>query len=215
MDNMTIYNAVKTVPQEAQRTIQSGRLKDFTDINPMWRIKTLTEQFGMCGFGWYFDIDREWLEPANTSGETACFVEISLYIKVDGEWSKPIKGIGGNKFLTQETKRMYMSDECYKMALTDALSVACKSLGIGADIYWSADATKYTTKVEPAPAPAPVAPLCRCPDCGKEYTPTRSKSGRIFTSEDIFKVRQSKNTDGVGRCTECATAKGTVIVDDN
>ena len=30
-----------------------------------------------------------------------------------------------------------------KMALTDAISVACKSLGIGADVYWNKDNTKY------------------------------------------------------------------------
>lgn len=36
-----------------------------------------------------------------------------------------------------------MSDECYKMATTDALSVACKNLGIGADIYWKESKTKY------------------------------------------------------------------------
>ena len=29
---------------------------------------------------------------------------------------------------------MYTSDECYKMALTDALSVACKALGVAADV---------------------------------------------------------------------------------
>lgn len=36
-----------------------------------------------------------------------------------------------------------MSDECYKMATTDALSVACKNLGIGADVYWKESKTKY------------------------------------------------------------------------
>ena len=30
---------------------------------------------------------------------------------------------------------MYLSDECEKMALTDALSVAMKMIGVGADVY--------------------------------------------------------------------------------
>lgn len=34
------------------------------------------------------------------------------------------------------------------MALTDALSVACKSLGLGADIYWEADVNKYDNQPE-------------------------------------------------------------------
>ena len=30
------------------------------------------------------------------------------------------------------------------MATTDAISVACKSLGMGADVYWDKDRTKYS-----------------------------------------------------------------------
>ena len=56
MDNLKIYNAVREVPKEAQKSIGGGRLKGMTDINPMWRIKTLTEQFGACGIGWYYEI---------------------------------------------------------------------------------------------------------------------------------------------------------------
>ena len=41
-----------------------------------------------------------------------------------------------------------MSDECFKMALTDALSVACKSLGVAADVYFEKDRSKYDN-VEP------------------------------------------------------------------
>ena len=35
------------------------------------------------------------------------------------------------------------------MALTDAMSVACKALGVAADVYWQADKTKYTRDTEP------------------------------------------------------------------
>ena len=37
-----------------------------------------------------------------------------------------------------ESKGAYVSDECYKMALTDALSVAMKALGVAADVYFEA-----------------------------------------------------------------------------
>ena len=56
MDNMRIYNAVREVPPEAQKPIAGGRLKGMTDINPMWRLKRLTEMFGPCGLGWRYDI---------------------------------------------------------------------------------------------------------------------------------------------------------------
>ena len=65
---MEIYNKVREVPKEAQKTIRGGRLKGMTDINPMWRIKTLTEQFGPCGFGWKYVITKQWLENG-TNGE--------------------------------------------------------------------------------------------------------------------------------------------------
>lgn len=48
-------------------------------------------------------------------------------------------------FVSLEKNGLHTSDECFKMALTDAISVACKALGIGADIYWERDTDKYTT----------------------------------------------------------------------
>lgn len=141
MENLDLYKKVSHVPDNAKKTIKGGRISGMTDINPMWRIKVLTEQFGPCGIGWYYIPTRKWLE---TSGnEIAAFVDIELYIKVDGEWSKPIPGNGGSMFASKEKSGIYVSDECYKMATTDAISVACKQLGIGADVYWDSDRTKY------------------------------------------------------------------------
>lgn len=141
MGNLDIYNAVRKVPDNAKKPIQGGRLKGKTDINPMWRIKALTEQFGACGIGWYSKITQQWTEVCGD--EVCAFVNIELYIKVDGEWSMPICGTGGNMLVQQEKAGVYVSDECFKMAYTDALSVACKQLGIGADVYWESDGTKY------------------------------------------------------------------------
>lgn len=141
MNNLAIYNAFKSVPDNAKRPIQAGRLKGKTDINPMWRIKALTEQFGACGIGWYYKPTKKWTEVYED--EVCAFVDIELYIKVDGEWSMPIYGTGGNMLAQKEKNGVHVSDECFKMATTDALSVACKQLGIGAYVYWH-DETKYT-----------------------------------------------------------------------
>lgn len=142
MENLAIYNKVRSVPKEAQKTIQAGRLKGMTDINPMWRIKTITEQFGVCGIGWYSEIVRTWIDDGANEEKTAN-VEIKLYVKIDGEWSKGIVGIGGSSLISKEKNGLYTDDECYKKAYTDAISVACKALGIGADVYWEKDKTKY------------------------------------------------------------------------
>lgn len=142
MSNLTIYNKFREVPQEAKKEIGAGRLKGFTDINPMWRIKMLTEQFGVCGFGWYFDIVEQKIIEGSDNQKSA-FVTINLFVKMNDEWSKPIVGVGGSSFVTNERSGAYTSDECFKMALTDALSIACKNLGIGADVYFAKDRTKY------------------------------------------------------------------------
>ena len=141
--NLDIYEKLRAVPNEAKKPISGGRLKGMTDINPMWRIKSLTEQFGPCGIGWYYEIKDRWLETCMAKDEITANVNINLYVKVDGEWSKPIPGIGGSMLVASERNGLYVNDECYKMALTDALSVACKSLGMGADVYWQSDNTKY------------------------------------------------------------------------
>ncbi len=144
MENMEIYTRVMETPKTALKAIAAGRLKGMSDINPMYRIQKLTETFGPCGFGWKYTItNKEIMEGAN--GEKIAIVDIDLYVKWNGEWSEAIPGTGGASFIANERNGAYTSDECYKMGLTDALSVACKALGIGADVYWAAGHTKYDT----------------------------------------------------------------------
>ena len=144
MENLELYERYRSVPDEAKKPINGGRLKGKTDINPMWRIKALTEAFGPCGIGWYYKLVNKWMERHGE--EVAAFVDIELYVKHEGEWSKPIPGTGGSMFVAEEKNGPYVSDECYKMATTDAISVACKQLGFGADVYWSSDRSKYDTR---------------------------------------------------------------------
>lgn len=145
MNNMDIYGKFKGVPEEAKKKITGGRLSGFTDINPMWRIKMLTEQFGICGFGWRYEIVSQELKEG-AKGEIAAFVTINLYVKVGENWSEAIPGIGGSSFVANEKNGLYTSDECFKMAFTDSLSIACKSLGMGADVYFEKDRSKYDQK---------------------------------------------------------------------
>lgn len=142
MSNMDIYNAVRSVPEDAKKRITGGRLNGKTDINPMWRIKVLTERFGPCGIGWKYVITDK-CHAVGRENEIAAFVDILLYVKHGDAWSDGIPGTGGSMFVELEKSGPHVNDECYKMALTDAISVACKALGIGADVYWEADATKY------------------------------------------------------------------------
>lgn len=149
-ENMELYIQLQKTPPEAQKCIAAGRLKGMTDINPMWRIKRLTEIFGPCGIGWWYEItDKRIEEGAN--GEKKAFVDINLFYKWNGEISQPIQGTGGSSFVSAETKGLYTSDECFKMALTDAIGISCKAIGMSADIYFQKDQSKYDLEPEPQP----------------------------------------------------------------
>jgi len=155
MENLEIYKKLKSVPEEAKKKITGGRLSGMSDINPMWRIKKLTEEFGVCGIGWKYVITKQWIETGGKE-EKAAFVNIDLFIKVDSVWSEAIPGTGGSSFIAAEKNGLYTSDECFKMALTDAISVACKALGMGADVYFEKDRTKYDqTPATPPPLKQP------------------------------------------------------------
>ena len=173
MENLELYNGWREVPQNAQKTITGGNLNGKTDINPMWRIKVLTDKFGPVGFGWYTKITEHWSDTETIGGnlERVAWVRLELYIKQGGEWSAPIEGVGGSKY-AGKGRGSELNDEAFKMAETDALSVACKKLGIGADIYWAGDNTKYTQgaakttrtkKQEPEPQPD-LVPITRRPE---------------------------------------------------
>lgn len=147
--NMKLFDQLRTTPQEARKPITGGRLKGFTDINPMWRFKRLTEVFGPCGIGWKYEIVSQRIQPGH-GNEVAAFVDILLYYKHDGEWSEGIPGIGGSSFVAMEKSGAHTSDECFKMALTDAIGTACKALGMSADIFFDKDRTKYNSQNVPS-----------------------------------------------------------------
>ena len=149
--NMRYYEQSRAVPAEAKKQFNNGRFSG-TDINPMWRIKKLTEMFGPAGIGWYVDeVEERWERLDDAS--VIAIVNLKLYVKENGEWSKPIYGTGGNMVYSKGKP----SDEGYKMAYTDALSVACKALGIGADVYYEKDKTKYTTATPDVTTQKPTA----------------------------------------------------------
>ena len=188
--NMRIYDAVRAVPPEAIKPITAGRLKGKSDIKPMWRIKVLTEQFGPCGEGWYTEGVRYWTVIQEKSLEMAVFCELQLHTKGENGWSAPIYGIGGNTVIAAEKNGLYLDDEAYKKAYTDALSVACKALGIGADVYWQSDRTKYSGVTE---QPASVQPMQQPPAVQFDYRAalTQYKLARNLTSEQFADLRNA------------------------
>jgi len=151
MNNLEIWNSHATPPPYAIKKITGGNLAGFSDINPVWRIEALTDIFGPVGIGWTTKNVKYWTNEINN--EILCFCSLELIYFLDGKWSEPVHGIGGSELAVMVNKKDYnsgkyskvlkLNDEAYKMAETDALSVACKKIGIANQIYFT-HPTKYT-----------------------------------------------------------------------
>lgn len=182
MKNMELYDRVKSVPKDAQRTIEAGRLKGMTDINPMWRIEILTREFGACGKGW--KVEDVFFSETDYTEESVMKCELKLYYfdKDFGDWSAPVFGVGAAKSRAKEKNGIYIDDEAIKKAYTDALSVACKALGIGAEIYrYGSSGSKYDGREQTdKPTEKPV----------KKEAPAPQKWEKpfVFRQEDIYEL---------------------------
>lgn len=211
MENMQYYDMGRSVPKNATKSFSNGRFSG-TDINPMWRIKKLTEMFGPVGLGWYTEVTRQ--EHIMTDdANVMVFVDINLYVKYGDTWSKPIFGTGGN-ILKAKGKG---DDDGFKKAYTDALSIACKALGIGADVWYSADAEsnydpqskyadQYTDPIEAAKQNDPnivTDGTPRCESCGKVITGWVDANGKRYTASAIIKRAKTKYNGCY--CPDCMT----------
>lgn len=156
MENLELWNKVKQPPTSALKKITGGRLNGKSDINPQWRYEAMTENFGICGIGWKFTVDKKWLEPVSDN-QVVAFADITLYIKVGDVWSDGIPANGGSMLVEKEKAGLHSSDEAFKMSITDALGTAMKMLGVAADIYagkW--DGSKYKDAPEAKKEEKPV-----------------------------------------------------------
>jgi len=60
--------------------------------------------------------------------------------------------------LVKESSGLYLNDEAYSMALTDALGKAMKMIGVAATVYCNMPATKYNNQRENTPVVVQDAP---------------------------------------------------------
>lgn len=202
MENLKIYESVRSCPPEALKAIQAGKLKGKSDINPMWRIKTLTEQFGPCGVGWKTTDETFWTTPG-AGGEVIawCSLRLMWFDLESGAWSDPVFGIGGSMMVDTQKGSLSSNDEAFKMAHTDAISVACKALGFAADVYWGQDATKYSQATEDPKKPVEPEKIY-CKNCNRPITAVKNR-GIVYTQEQI--AENAKRTYGAAFCWDCMT----------
>ena len=197
MNNMDIYEQVRNVPNTAKKAIAGGKLKGKTDINPMWRIKKLTELFGPCGIGWYTEPVREEIRELK-NGEVVYLIDINLYVKDGDDWSKPIFGTGGSMISQFEKGNLVSNDEGKKMAYTDAISVACKALGFAADVYFERDTSSKYAREDDDGQPQTAAKSQSAPDYVKtnaNYASVIATKKGITAKEVMEKAMETAGTD--------------------
>ena len=131
---METYNKLRRPPASALRPIAAGRLKGKTDISPQWRIEAMTGEFGLCGVGWKYNVTNRQIVDG-LDGQKFVFVDVELFYQRDGKWSDPVPGSGGDMLIVKESSGMHHNHEAFKMATTDALGVAMRTIGMAADVY--------------------------------------------------------------------------------
>lgn len=149
--HMDKWDQLARPPKDALKEIRGGRLSGMTDINPQWRYKAMRDAYGPCGIGWKYEVEKMWTEQGS-DGQVFQFAKVLVSIKTNDSWSAEIPGVGGSMLIEKDRNGLHQNDEAVKMSITDALSVALKMLGVGADIYMGRwDGSKYKGDV-PLPA---------------------------------------------------------------
>lgn len=134
-DNTVIWNSwASTEPQYLKSFKKTGGFSGLS-IDPVYRIRSLTERFGPCGIGWGFVQEDQWSDGG--SGAYVVYVRGHLWYMHEGERVQTMSHTGG-------TICDRAPDEAYKMAETDALGKCCLDLGMAADVYMGVhDSDKY------------------------------------------------------------------------
>ncbi len=189
--NMEIWNKLKRPPESALKRIQAGRLKGKSDINPQWRYEAMTEVFGICGFGWRYEIVKIWQEHGSYDQITQ-FAEIVLFVNhCDHGWSAPIPAVGGSMLIAKESAGLHTNDESVKMAVTDALGTAMKMLGVAADIYkglW--DGSKYADTMNGSGIPRKsTTGNPAMPETAKKLLSVEELIEKMSSSRNVFELK--------------------------
>lgn len=127
-DNLRIWKSVEETDPTQTRQVKLGR--EFTAIDPYWKLRRATEQFGPAGMGWGWSVDqvlvletiaevavivRLWHGSPNKSHEFFCAVgQCGLFL--DNDRKKP-------------------DGDCVKKAMTDAVTKGLSYLGFSADVF--------------------------------------------------------------------------------
>ncbi len=144
-DKLALWNAVsKTDPSATKTSNQGGR--EQTSINGYWMIKQATEQFGMVGIGWGWDVMEERCDdgamiPIKQDDGTTRLeqskthtIKLKLWFMSDGKRGEIIQ-YGHTQAIYKSKWGVSDDGEAPKKSLMDAIKKALSMLGFCYDIF--------------------------------------------------------------------------------
>lgn len=145
IDNLKLWNSVSKTDTSATKTTNQGG-REQTSINGYWMVKKATEQFGMVGIGWGWDVMEErWDDGAmipikQDDGSTRLeqskthTIKLKLWFIVDGKRGE-ITQYGHTQAIYKSKWGVSDDGEAPKKSLMDAIKKALSMLGFCSDIF--------------------------------------------------------------------------------
>lgn len=133
MGNLDIWESVCTTDKAyTKRVNQRG---GYTDINPMYRFRVMTEQFGPIGSGWGYEVLDQGIEWAHTNNEEQSpkalhWCRLRVWVVTEDD-----KGSWEHMGATEIYSNGKWDEDAHKKSVTDALGKALSVLGVCADVY--------------------------------------------------------------------------------
>ncbi|TDF41938.1 hypothetical protein EYS14_03580 [Alteromonadaceae bacterium M269] len=143
MDNLKLWNAVEKTDMEFTKALTPvGAKNQLTAINPEYIFRKATEQFGICGIGWGYEIlSEEIVTGPQIPGDheppvyqQAHNIHIKLWYVFNGDKGELVH-YGHTPVVYATEWGVKFNKEYKKMSLTDALKKCLTLLGFGADVH--------------------------------------------------------------------------------
>ena len=184
-ENVSLWNELVTTPPEYLKDFKRAGGFAGKSIDPVYRVRRLTEMFGPVGKGWGVVQEDQWSEAG--SGAFVVYVRGHVWWRdTDGTVYQTNSHTGG-------TVADRAPDEVYKMAETDALGKCALDLGLAADVYMGEhDGDKYQRPESgPAYTPQSGAPANRGRSTAAAEKPSvRDVAATAITSAQVGSVSE-------------------------
>lgn len=141
-DKLTLWNNIQTTDPQYTKAFNQGF--SGTAINSTYLVMKATEQWGMIGFGWGYEIIEERVDNGapiyNEENEILGHlkthtIRLSLWVK-QGEEIGKVEHFGHTPYIYRANSGKWITDqEAPKKSLTDAMKKCLSMFGFSADIF--------------------------------------------------------------------------------